>query len=471
MKTVKKNNSKLETSQIEAFKNQIRGDVILSGDPNYDEARKIWNGMFDKKPALITRCIGTTDVINAVNFARENKLTVSVKGGGHNSAGNAMNDGGIVIDLSLMRSTFVDRKNKMAHIDGGALLGDVDYETQLHGLAISAGIISHTGVGGLTLGGGFGWISRKHGLTIDNLLSAEVVTADGKLLTASATENPELYWGIRGGGGNFGIVTRFNVKLAEIGTSVFSGIITKHFKNVAEYIRFHREYVRSLPDEMTVWMVIRHAPPLPFLPESAHGKMVVLLPFVWLGDQAEGEKLLQPIRETTETVGEFMGMNPWTGWQAGFDGLVTHGARNYWKSHHVKNLGDDCIDQILHYAKTMPSEECEIFIPYMEGAPSRVAETDTAFTHRNLPYVLNIHTRWQKAGDDERCIAWAREFHKATEPFAEGVYVNFLGNEGASRVRDAYSNEVWDHLVSVKKKYDPTNLFKMNQNINPNGTH
>ena len=346
-------------------------------------------------------------------------------------------------------------------------MGDVDHETQLYGLSVSAGIVSHTGVGGLTLGGGFGWISRKHSLTIDNLISAEVVTADGRLLTASAEENTDLFWGIRGGGGNFGIVTSFEVKCAEIGTEVYSGMIIKKFEDAKKYIEFHRDYVRKLPDEMTVWMVVRHAPPLPFLPNNVHGKMVVAVPFVWLGDQAKGEELIKPLREITEPYGEAIGMNPWVGWQSGFDGLVEHGARNYWKSHHIKELSDDCIDKIIEFAGKMPSDECEIFIPHMEGTPSRVPESDTAFAHRKTPFVLNIHTRWRNATDDDKCLAWAREFHSSTEEFAQGVYVNFLSDEGEARVKDAYTKEVWKRLVQVKNKYDPNNLFRMNQNIKP----
>lgn len=407
-------------------------------------------------------------MINSVKFARDNHLLIAVKGGGHNSAGTAVCDDGIMIDLSLMRRVNVDPKSKTARVDGGALLGDVDTETQLYGLAVSGGgIISHTGVGSLTLGGGFGWISRKHGLAIDNLISAEVVTADGKLRTASADENPDLFWGIRGGGGNFGIVTSFEFRCAEIGTAVYSGLIIKRFEDAKAYMQFHRDYVRGLPDAMTAWMVVRHAPPLPFLPEDVHGQMVVVVPFVWLGDEAEGAELVRPIREATASHGEAIGMNPWVAWQSGFDGLVEHGARNYWKSHHLKALSDDCIDRIVEFAETMPSDEIEIFIPHMEGAPSRVPENATAYAHRKTPFVLNIHTRWREASDDQRCLAWARDFHRATEPFAQGVYVNFLSDEGEDRVRAAYTSEVWDRLVEVKKKYDPNNLFRMNQNIKP----
>jgi len=457
----------MEPGTIEELAGGLRGTVLSSGGHGYESARQIWNGMFDRKPALIARCIGTSDVIGAVNFARENDLEISVKGGGHNSAGTAVSDGGFMIDLSPMRRVRVDPRGQTAWVDGGCLLGDVDYETQVHGLAVSAGIVSHTGVGGLTLGGGFGWISRKYGLSIDNLLAAEVVTADGRLVMASEHKNPDLFWGLRGGGGNFGIVTAFQFKCAPIGREVFSGMIVKDFENARDYLQFHRDYVRGLPDEMTAWTVIRQAPPLPFLPGDVHGKMMVGIPFVWLGDPAEGEKLIQPIRETTPSLGEGFGMQPWVNWQAGFDGLLVHGARNYWKSHHLKEISDPCLDQILAFAGQLPSPECEVFIPHMEGAPSRVPETETAFAHRRTPFVLNIHTRWWNAEEDEKCLTWAREFHEATREYAQGVYVNFLSQEGEDRIKEAYTAEVWKRLVSVKNKWDPANRLHINQNIKP----
>jgi FAD/FMN-containing dehydrogenase len=405
-----------------------------------------------------------------VNFARENNLLLSVKGGGHNSAGTAVCDDGLMIDLSLMRTAQVDEKTRTVRVDGGCLWGDVDHETQRYGWAVPAGIISHTGVGGLTLGGGFGWISRKHGLTVDNLVSAKVVTPLGKLVTASDDENPDLYWGIRGGGGNFGVVTSFVFKCADIGTEVYSGVVVKKFENAKDYIQFHRNYVRTMPDEMTIWMVIRKAPPLPFIPAEYHGKMVVLVPFVWLGDEKKGAELMEPVRKATETVGENLSMHPWLAWQSAFDGLVSHGARNYWKSHQLKELPDDCIDQILKYAAAMPTDECEVFIPHLEGAPSRIPVNATAFSHRIPPFNLNIHTRWQNPADDKRCMAWAQAIHDATRPYAEGVYVNFLSVEGEDRVREAYRADVWDRLVKIKTSYDPYNLFRMNQNIKPIAT-
>ncbi|MEN8141676.1 MAG: FAD-binding oxidoreductase [Thermodesulfobacteriota bacterium] len=446
---------------------EFRGKILLPETEGYDEARLIWNGMFHRRPAVIARCLGTSDVIKAVNFGRDQNLTISVKGGGHNSAGTAVCDDGLMIDLSLMRRVLVDKSKKTVRVDGGALLGDVDYETQLHGLAVSAGIVSHTGVGGLTLGGGFGWLSRKHGLSIDNLLAAEVVTADGRLLTASSEENPDLFWALRGGGGNFGIVTSFEYQCAEIGTKVYSGLIVKKFADARKYLQFYRDYVRNMPDEMTIWTVMRHAPPLPFLPPDLHGKMVVVIPFVWLGEEERGAELIKPLQEITESLGEQIGLTPWTSWQSLFDGLVAHGARNYWKSHHLRELSDECITEIVAYAGKLPTEECEVFIPHMEGVASRVAEKDTAFAHRKTPFLLNIHTRWQDVDDDERCLAWARAIHGATEAFAQGVYVNFLSDEGESRVKAAYSQEVWDRLVALKSKYDPDNIFRMNQNIKP----
>ena len=456
----------IEQARLNKFKAGFHGPLLTAKDEGYEQARQIWNGIFNRKPAIIARCVGTSDVISAVNFARDNQLLTAVKGGGHNSAGTGTCDGGLMIDLSLMRRVTVDGRKKTARVEGGALLSDVDKETHQQGLAVSSGIVSHTGVGGLALGGGFGWISRKHGLSVDNLISAEIITANGKHVRTSADENPDLFWGIRGGGGNFGVVTDFEFKCARIGKDIFSGLIVKQFDDADKYIDFHRDYVRDLPDEMTVWMVLRHAPPLPFLPDDVHGKMAVVVPFVWLGEQKQGEKLIKPIRDITVSHGEAFGMNPWVNWQSGFDGLVAHGARNYWKSHHLKDLSDGCIEKIIEFAGRLPTAECEVFIPHMEGAPGRVAQEQTAFVHRATPFVLNIHTRWQEASDDRRCFEWAKAFHEATQPHAKGVYVNFL-SDGENRAKDAYTPEAWQRLVEIKRSWDPQNLFRINQNINP----
>lgn len=452
------------------LKLMLNGNVILPGDESYDESRKIWNAMFDKKPGMIVRCINKNDVAEAVKFANMNDLLIAVKGGGHNSAGTASCDDGMMIDLGLMQDVEVDPHSKTVIVEGGCLLGTVDAATQEHGLALSSGIISHTGVGGLSLGGGFGWISRKHGLSVDNLLSAEVVTAKGEVVYANDQENPELFWGLKGGGGNFGIVTKFKFQCAKIGTEVYSGPVVKRFEDAKEYFQFHREYVKGMPDEMSIWTVIRHAPPLPFIPEEYHGKMVVLVPFVYLGDAEKGKELMQPIRDFGVTLGDGSGMHPWVGWQSAFDGLVDHGARNYWKSHHIKNLDDECLDVVIKYATSMPSNECEVFIPHMEGAPSRVGSGETAFSHRSTPFVMNIHTRWREENDDERCIKWARDFFAETKEFSQGVYVNFISEEEENRTKEAYTADVWDKLVKVKTKWDPGNVFRMNMNIKPNGS-
>lgn len=458
-----------ELTNVEAFSASSNVNVLLPGSVEYDKARKIWNGMFDKEPAIIAQCTNSHDIVESLKYARENDLTVSVKSGGHHSAGTSTVDGGMMIDLSLMQGVKVDPENKTARVQAGCLLGTVDTITQKYGLAISAGIVSHTGISGLTLGGGMGWISRKHGLSVDNLLSAEVVTAEGKAVKASESVNPDLFWAIRGGGGNFGIVSEFEFRCAEIGNEVYAGPVVKRFDDAKDYMRFHRDFVRGLPDEMTVWLVIRHAPPLPFIPEEYHGKLVVILPFVWLGDPEEGKRIIQPLKDYKETVGDGSGMVPWTAWQSAFDGLVPHGARNYWKSHHLKELPDQCIEVIVDFAKEMPTDECEVFIPHMEGAPSKVPADATAFSHRSLPFVMNIHTRWQEPADDERCIQWARDFFEATREFSQGVYVNFITDLDESRARDAYTKGTWDRLVKVKSKWDPENVFRMNMNIKPNG--
>ena len=452
---------------LSALRNGFQGEVLLPEQSGYDEARQIWNGFFNRRPAVIARCRNTADIRRAVTMAREQNLLLSIKGGGHNSAGTAVAENGLMIDLAPMRRVTVDPQTHSVEVEGGALLLDVDRETQHYGMAVPAGIISETGVGGLTLGGGFGWISRKFGLTVDNLLSAEVVTADGEEVRTSARENPDLFWAIRGGGGNFGVVSRFVFKAAEIGQSVYSGLIVKRFADLPAYMRFHRDYVRTMPDEMTIWMVVRHAPPLPFLPPEVHGQMIVVVPFVYLGSEEKGAALIRPLREITPSVGEAIGINPFVEWQRGFDPLVTPGARNYWKSHWMTALPDPAVEHIADFAARMPSKECEVFVPHMEGAPSRVAETATAYTHREVPFNLNIHTRWTDPLEDVKCIAWARDLHASLQPYARGVYVNFLGEETPDRVKEAYTPEVWNRLVQVKRKLDPTNLFRMNQNIPP----
>jgi len=444
-----------QTAKIAELKGRLKGDVVLPGDAAYDEARTIWNATIDKHPAVIVRCTTTADVVLAVNLAREQGLTLAVRGGGHNIAGNALCDDGLVIDLSRMKGSKVDVAARRVTIEGGALLADLDAATQAHGLATPLGINSTTGVAGLTLGGGFGWLSRKYGLTVDNLESAEVVTAAGEVVRASATEHPDLFWALRGGGGNFGVVTRFEFRLHPVGPEVLSGLIVYPLSQA------------KTPDELSVWTVLRKAPPLPFLPPEVHGTEVVVLALLYAGDPKQGEPLVAPLSTFGTPVGKFVGVQPYTAWQQAFDPLLAHGARNYWKSHNFSKLDDGLFDTVIEYIRTLPSPQCEIFFGALGGATTRAAKDSVAYPHRDAEYVMNVHGRWENAADDERCIRWARDFFKASAPFATGgAYVNFLTAEEGDRVRAAYGPN-YDRLVGVKRKYDAKNLFHVNQNISP----
>lgn len=452
---------------INAFKSHFRGHVLLPGDVDYDEVRQIWNAMVDRRPALIARCAAPEDVVQAVALARQHQLLVSIRGGGHNIAGNAVCDDGLMIDLSLMKSVDVDPATRRASVEPGCTLSDVDVATQLHGLATPLGINSTTGVAGLTLGGGFGWLSRKHGMTIDNLLSADVVTADGRQVHASEKENDDLFWGLRGGGGNFGVVTRFEFQLHPVGPDVLSGLIVFPFDQAKSVVTQFARFTETMPDALNVWMVARKAPPLPFLPEAVHGTPIIALALCYAGDPAEGEKLIAPLRGFGTAHGEHIGVQPYSAWQQAFDPLLTRGARNYWKSHNFSQLSDGVIDTLIEYVGTLPTPQCEIFIGTIGGQTARVAPEAMAYSSRDANYVMNVHGRWESAADDARCIAWAREFFAKSQPFASGgAYINFLTQDEGDRVAFAYG-ATYQRLVALKKKYDPTNLFRMNQNIKP----
>ena len=459
--------SNLPASAIEELKRNISGQVVLPHDAAYDDARKIWNAMIDKRPALIVRCASTSDVVRAVNFARENTLVLAVRGGGHNIAGSATCDDGIVIDLSRMKAVSVDPGTRRATVEGGATLADFDAAAQAHGLATPLGINSTTGVAGLTLGAGFGWLSRKYGMTIDNLESAEVVTAAGEVVRASATEHPDLFWALRGGSGNFGVVTRFEFRLHAVGPNVLSGLIVYPFAQAKQVLQQYREFVAKAPDELSVWVVVRKAPPLPFLPEQVHGTEILALALLYAGDPSQGELLVEPLRKFGTPVGEHVGVQPYTAWQQAFDPLLTPGARNYWKSHNFSKLDDKLFDAVIEYIGKLPSPQCEIFFGAIGGATTRPAPDSAAYAHRDAQFVMNVHGRWDDPADDERCMRWARDFYKASAPFASsGVYVNFLTADEADRVRSAYGPN-YDRLAQVKRTYDPANLFRTNQNIQP----
>ncbi|MGH7845476.1 MAG: FAD-binding oxidoreductase [Candidatus Binatia bacterium] len=451
----------------EELKAAIKGDVLVSDDSGYEEARQIWNAMIDRRPAVIVQCAQADDIPPAIRFARENGLELSIRGAGHNIAGNALCDNGVTIDFSRMKNVRVDARKRRAYVEPGATLANLDEATQGHGLATPVGINSTTGIAGLTLGGGFGWLTRKYGMTIDNLVSVDIVTAEGKKIQANQNDNVDLFWAIRGGGGNFGVITRFEFQLFPVGPEIVGGLIVFPLNQAKQILTKYRQFVNSAPEELNVWVVLRKAPPLPFLPENVHGKEVVVLPIFYSGPVAEAEKLIAPLRAFGEAHGEHIGAQPYVEWQKAFDPLLTPGARNYWKSHNFTELADGALDSIIEFAGKLPSPQCEIFIGLIAGAPNRIAADAMAYGHRDAKFVLNVHGRWGEAKDDQKCIAWAREFFKASAPYASaGAYVNFMTAEEGDRIAAAYGSN-YDRLVEIKRRYDPENVFHLNQNIKP----
>jgi len=467
---------KMETSLVTALgqidldplRASFRGQLIQPEDKAYDVARKIWNGSIDKRPGLIAQCVGTSDVMAAVRFAREHDLLVAVRSGGHNVAGNAVCDGGMVIDLSRMKGVLVDPETRTAHVQAGVTWGDFDHETQAFGLAAPGGVMSTTGVAGFTLGGGIGWLMRKHGLACDNLLSADIVTTEGRMVRASPRENEDLFWGIRGGGGNFGIATSFEFRLNAVGPVVLAGLLFYPMATARELLCFHREFVTAAADELTTIAILRKAPPAPFLPTEVHGTPVIAIGLCYAGSVEDGERLVQPLRAFRRPLVDVVRPMPFVAFQRISDGSWAPGFQNYWKSAYLKGLSDDAVDTIVSHAERITSPLSDIKIAHQQGAVSRVHENVTAFSHRSAPFNLNINTRWTDPAESEHHIAWTRGLFDAMQPFSTGgVYVNFLGNEGEERVVAAYGREKYERLVTVKNKYDPMNFFRLNQNIKP----
>jgi FAD/FMN-containing dehydrogenase len=449
------------------LRSKVKGRIVLPGDPNYDEVRKIWNAMIDRRPAVIVQCAETDDVPPAISFARENGLEISIRGAGHNIAGNALCDDCLMIDFSNMKNVRVDAAKRRAYVEPGATLADFDAEVQKHGLATPVGINSTTGISGLTLGGGFGWLTRKYGMTIDNLISADVITADGRKMHANKDENADLFWAIRGGGGNFGVVTQYEFKLHPVGPEILAGLLVFPFEQAKQVLTQYREFIESASEDLSVWVVLRQAPPLPFLPEDVHGKEVVVLAVFYAGDVTQGKKLIEPLRHFGSSHGEHIGAQSYTEWQKAFDPLLTTGARNYWKSHNLTVLSDGVLDTMIDFAGRMPSPQCEIFIGLLAGAANLVPADAMAYAHRDAKFVLNVHGRWDQAADDKRCIAWAREFFQSSAPYASGsVYVNFMTEDEADRIASAYGSN-YHRLVQIKRRCDPENIFHLNQNIKP----
>ena len=451
----------------EALEGLIRGSVLVPDDPGYEEARQIWNAMIDRRPAVIAQCARAEDVPPIIRFARKNGLELSIRGAGHNIAGNAVCDGGVTIDFSRMKNVRVDAAERRAYVEPGATLADLDEAAQAHGLATPVGINSTTGIAGLTLGGGFGWLTRKYGMTIDNLVSVEMITAEGKKMRASETENADLFWAIRGGGGNFGVVTQFEFQLFPVGPEILAGLMVFPFNQAKQILTKYRQFAASAPEDLNVWVVLRKAPPLPFLPDKVHGKEVVVLPIFYSGAVAEAERLIAPLRAFGQAHGEHIGAQSYVEWQKAFDPLLAPGSRNYWKSHNFTELSDAALNSIIEFAGQLPTPQCEIFIGLIAGAPNRIAPGAMAYGHRDAKFVLNVHGRWDDAKDDQKCMAWAREFFKASAPYASaGAYVNFMTAEEGDRVAAAYGAN-YDRLVEIKRRYDPENVFHLNQNIKP----
>jgi hypothetical protein len=459
----------LEATAFDELGGSFRGELLLPTSLGYDTARRIWNGAIDRHPAFIARCTGVADVVAAVRFARDRDLMVAVRSGGHGVGGHALCDGGLVIDLSPMKGIRVDPATRTAHAEAGVLWGELDRETQLFGLATVGGIVTHTGIAGLTLGGGIGWLTRKHGATVDNLLSANVVTAQGEFVTASKEENPDLFWAIRGGGGNFGIVTSFEYRLHPVGPIVLAGPVFHSLEHAPEVLRFYREFIAAAPDELTTIFDLSVAPPVPFLPEEVHGKPIVMVGACYAGSPDAGAEVLRPLKQFGRPITDLLEPKPYTALQSMFDPLVPHGWHRYWKSVELQSLTDDAIDTLVEHASgfTSPKSYCIVF--QLGGALARVGEDETAFSQRDAAHNVNINAVWTEEDPGaERHIAWARDFFNAMQPHAGGrVYVNFLGEEGDNRVRQAYGAPNYERLVKLKRAFDPTNFFRLNQNIQP----
>jgi FAD/FMN-containing dehydrogenase len=457
----------LGEATVQELRETIHGAVLRPGDEGYAEASRIWNGAFDdRRPAVIARCSGAADVIAAVGFARSNDLAIAVRGGGHSIAGFSSCDDGVVIDLSAMRSVHVDPEVRRANVAAGALWGDVDHETQAHGLATTGGLVSTTGVAGFTLGGGIGWLMRKHGLACDNLVGADVVTADGRLVHASETENGDLFWGLRGGAGNFGIVTRFEFALHPVGPVLYAGLIFFSAEHDAELMRLFREWAPGLPDDITAALNLTTAPPLPVVPEEWHGKKVIALIAVSAGAVDEAEGHFRAFREAAEPVADLLGPMPYTAMQTLIDPLWPKGIHAYFKATNLARLDDELIEGLCKQHESAPGPQCEIHVHQMGGTVARVDDADTAFSERSMPFVLNAVTGWHDPAETAAHTQWARAVIDAAADASTGrAYVNFLGDSDAAS--SSYGEETYARLLDLKRKYDPTNVFRLNQNIEP----
>jgi FAD/FMN-containing dehydrogenase len=460
----------LGQATIQELRESVRGEVLTQTDDGYPEASRIWNGAHDgHTPALVVRCTGAADVIAAIGFARSNDLTIAVRGGGHSIAGFSTVDDGIVIDLSPMRSVTVDPKARRATIGSGAVWADVDHETQAHGLATTGGLISTTGVGGLTLGGGIGWLMRRYGLACDNLIGADVVTADGRLVHASESENAELLWGLRGGGGNFGIVTQFELELHAVGPMVYAGPVFYPADAAQDLLRAFRDWAPNAPDDVTVVVNLTSAPPLPAIPDQWHGKKVAVFIAASAGPLDEAPELVAAIRSVAQPIADLLGPIPYQMLQSLLDPLYPKGTHAYFKATNLARLDDELVERLAALHLAAPGPQCEIHLHQMGGAVARVADGTSAFPERSMPFVLNAVAAWHDPEVDSAHREWSRAVIAAASEASTGrAYVNYLGDRGTART--AYGEETYRRLVSLKDAYDPTNVFRLNQNIEPTRT-
>ena len=458
---------RLDSESIEQLSSMFRGEVITPGDVSYDEHRKVWNGSIDRRPDVIARCAGVSDVRTAVRFAREHELAVAVRSGGHSFPGLSVCDGGIVVDLGLMKGVRVDPGRERVRAQAGVLLGELDRETQAFGYAVPAGIVTHTGLSGLTLGGGIGWIMRKHGLTIDSLTSVDMVTADGEFVTASEQENTDLFWGVRGGGGNFGIITEFEFRMHRLGPEIVGGPVFWAVEDTRDVLHFYRDWVRDCPDELMTIVVQRKAPDLPVVPRDLVGRLIIGVAACYSGDVAEGQRVVQPLKDFGSPVLDLCVPKPYLAHQRMFDPSFRHGNWYYVRSCDVAALTDDVIDVMVEYGRQITSPVTSIALWQMGGAVARVDDGATAFHGRHAGFTFNINGNSETADgfDDQR--RWARSYWDALAPHHTSVYVNFLMEEGEERVRQAYGPDKYDRLKALKRKYDPSNFFRLNQNIPP----
>ncbi|MFD2467709.1 FAD-binding oxidoreductase [Amycolatopsis silviterrae] len=457
--------SRSDRVDVAELRDGLRGPVHTPGEPGYDAARTVWNGAIDRRPQAVATVSGTADIVAALAFARQHDLRVSVRGGGHNVAGFGTCDDGLVIDLSALKGIRVDPAARTVRAQGGVLWGELDHETQAFGLATTGGLVSSTGIAGFTLGGGIGWLMRAHGVAADNLVSADVVLADGRPVAA----DEELLWGLRGGGGNFGVVTSLEYRLHPVGPIVYGGVIFYPVERAAELLRFYQEWTRGLPDDLTTMVIFLAAPPEPFVPPAMRGRQVVAVACCHTGTATEAADAFKPLREFAEPVADVVGPLPYTALQTMFDGSAPHGLNAYWKTHHLSDLTADAIDTVVERAAELAalSPFSAIHLHHLEGAVSRTPSVGGAFSHRNSRFVLNILGQWTE-GDPDPHLAWVRDTWEAMRAHASGdPYLNFLGDEGSTRARAAYSAEVFARLTALKREYDPENVFRLNQNIPP----